>query len=543
MPQTVLIAALGDHPAVVTGMVKALSAFEQLTIDTLHVIHPQDTGKDIAQLGYPLIEEHLCDNCQIVSHPMPFSDANTRERSMLFLQTVAAILAGYQDTSQYNVYLSLAGGRKNMAALMAVMPQFFPAVRGLYHLLDRQEGKHGNAFPSIDDIVLMDHAAQLRALDPPLAQLNLVPIPYPRASAQASELWRYLRTVDDDVEAPIPLTPEGEAFYRTVFEPAGSTSPQLEVWLTRTAFERYQAWESQGSHFADEFMTCFEQMRDPMRLKARVHGSRDEFSFYKRPSTRERPFYYTQPNPIHLYPQRPVERVVICGLAVEQGNGQYEPTMQQLLETVDREPVVRLRDLKSRDLECTLLVPLGKTPMIATQTYTLLQLSEEEGCPRIPTVAVLYPRHSGLIRSGVGLLKAQFGRRGVEFLEYPIHQLRDVDSQEACQTYLGALLEAISSLRQRYPRRPVALSLSGGRKGMSALTLFAAQRAGIPRVFHTLIRDPNLEAQIEESGSLASLQALPTDEARAERLFLEAYPREAFVLFTIPVILQASGMA
>lgn len=46
MAQNILIAALGEHPAVVTGMVKALREFEDIWIDTLPVLHPQQTGKD-----------------------------------------------------------------------------------------------------------------------------------------------------------------------------------------------------------------------------------------------------------------------------------------------------------------------------------------------------------------------------------------------------------------------------------------------------------------------------------------------------------------
>jgi hypothetical protein len=134
------------------------------------------------------------------------------------------------------------------------------------------------------------------------------------------------------------------------------------------------------------------------------------------------------------------------------------------------------------------------------------------------------------------MLREQFRRRDVEFINYPIKDLRDVDSEAACETYLKALLSTIDDLRTRYPDRELALSLSGGRKGMSALTLFAAQQAGIGHLYHTLITDPDLEERIEEETSLESLDRLPTDDARAQRLFLEVYGQESIELFTIPLI-------
>jgi hypothetical protein len=195
---------------------------------------------------------------------------------------------------------------------------------------------------------------------------------------------------------------------------------------------------------------------------------------------------------------------------------------------------MRLSELEERDF--VLLVPLGKSPMIVTQTYTLLCESEEEGKPDNPTVAVLYPQRSALIRKGVRMLRRQFERRGVDFITYPIDELRDVDSEAACETYLGALRATIDDLRGKYPDRELALSLSGGRKGMSALTLFAAQRAGIERLYHTLITDIALEERIQEETTLEALDGLPTDDGRADRLFLNCYEREQFELFTVPVI-------
>jgi len=126
----------------------------------------------------------------------------------------------------------------------------------------------------------------------------------------------------------------------------------------------------------------------------------------------------------------------------------------------------------------------------------------------------------------------------VTFCTYPIHDLDDVSSEQSCDIYLRTLLDAIQDLQRKYPDREIALSLSGGRKGMSVLTFFAAQRAGIERVYHTLIGDVELEKHIEEETSIAALERLPTQDAQAMRLFLEekSYDRDQFRIFPIPVI-------
>jgi hypothetical protein len=68
---------------------------------------------------------------------------------------------------------------------------------------------------------------------------------------------------------------------------------------------------------------------------------------------------------------------------------------------------------------------------------------------------------------------------------------------------------------------------------MSALTLFAAQRAGIEQVYHTLITDPRLEDQIEHECGLEGLRKFSPAQ-QAERLFLEMYDRCSLCLVSDP---------
>ena len=531
MARNILIATLGDHPAVVTGMVQALREYEGLPIDTLCVLYPCQTGKDIAELGLPLIQDHLAGVCEVVPVPLPFSDPNTREKSLQFLRTIAGLLDSYRDENDYHVYLSLAGGRKNMSALMALMTQFFPSVRKLYHLIDKMEGNRHPSFPSIAEIVTQQAGPD--ALDPPIENLVLVEVPYPGAFSNPVELRRILYDPSNREQLEsIRLSPEAEAFFGNVFRPGPAAKP-LEVWLSSTAVEQYQKMTTEE---ANRFWRCFLQMMSADGLKNKVHHREKDLVLYKG-SHRQRPFFRTEPNDIAAYPQKPVERVIVCGLSREFARGMtgpYEPDIQWQLENADRDPYQPIWKLRAR--ERTLLVPLGKSPMIATQIYTLLQDSKEEGCPRIRVVAVLYPERHPIIRQGVELLRAQFNRKEVKFLSFPIRDLRDIDSKAAGEIYLGKLLDVIRRLRTRYPTHQVDVALSGGRKGMSALTLFAAQKAKIERVYHTLISDVDIEKQVQKETNIQALEKLPSAWHREERLFLHRYPRLCFDLFAIPVI-------
>src|SRR5205085_10229758 len=87
----------------------------------------------------------------------------------------------------------------------------------------------------------------------------------------------------------------------------------------------------------------------------------------------------------------------------------------------------------------------------------------------------------------------------------------------------------------------IDLALSGGRKGMTAMTIFAAQNKRLPCVYHTLITDEQLSQKIDEQTTVTALKKTGLSrEERNDRLFLRAYetnePYTKFVLFRVPVI-------
>ena len=285
-------------------------------------------------------------------------------------------------------------------------------------------------------------------------------------------------------------------------------------------------------------------MGPPYRLFETLKGKgfvKDSFSFhiYKRRRTVERPFYHTEPESIHLFPKAKVESVVISGLAIEQPDGSYKPTAKEML-AYELKPTVSIDTLFSSQ-ESVLIVPLGKLPMVATQLYTLLK-SEETN---IREVVLVYPELSRDVRASAAIVKDafEFEDSSVKCWDSPVRYLEDVDSTEACEKYEKALEETIQKVQREHPDWQIELALSGGRKGMAALTMFVAQRMGIRYVYHTLITDDATRHEVERETKVDKLNTLRGNkEARNRRLFLREYetrgegPYTKFVLFKVPVL-------
>lgn len=537
MAVNVLVAALGDHPSVITGAVRALREQEGIHIQRLYVLYSQDTEASRRLNGFDLVRKSLEMACDVQGVPLPFADANTSQRSVEFLHEAVQVLKPIDDPALYNVYLLLAAGRKNMAALLALVAQFFASVRGLYHLIDLAENTVRAAFVSAELLDQMLSDKEVRsALDPPLTNVRLFPVPYPGAHADAKQLWDALSqpgtTGLDNLS--LPLSPAAEAFFRQVAVPAFKGAV-LDVCLSRTALAQYEALGAADADAARGWLALMEQMRDPVALMSRSKPAAGRFYWYQRPGTPEQALFYTEPGSFLAYPEKTVNRTVICSLSHQ---ADAPPGEEPMIDpaTVDAEGAVQLQALAQR--ERVLLVSLGLSPMVATQTYMLLTAGEAQGKPRVPVVALLYGAENPVILDCVRLLKRQFKARNVEVRCFPIDGIGDIDSTDACHTYLEVVHETIEKLQTDFAGLQIDMSLSGGRKGMSALSYFAAQKVGVKQVYHTLITDPELEKRVEEEGSLEGLDKLRTDADRGRRLFLEQadYDRSLFELFTIPVV-------
>ena len=226
MAKNVLIATLGESPIVVTSMVEALETKKNLKIDQLHVIHPPNAERLITD-AYQLITDHLDGRCTVNSCELSFPDTNSSEASIEFLQILSDLIQRHEHEKD-NVFLSLAGGRKNMSALMAVTCQFFPCVRGLYHILDKYENDPNNQnFYSTEELWLnFEETKRSQKLSPSANDLILVEIPYSPLSNSVN-LPEYLSKLEG----------ESAAFYGEILEK--KKTDLLDVYLSKEAYHLF----------------------------------------------------------------------------------------------------------------------------------------------------------------------------------------------------------------------------------------------------------------------------------------------------------------
>ncbi len=552
----VLIATLGESPIIVTAMYDLLKKEKELVIDKVVVLQPE--GGTIP-LAFELIREALQDRCEVIAEPLGFEDADDEAKSFIFLHTLYRLL---NDERENAVYLSLAGGRKNMSALMAILVPLFPCVEGLYHVIDPDEGTRRYHFKSIEEIFDLPDDVRLSFFlltDDELKQLKLVDIPYGEQQQVSEEFRSLLFTITeeelDELWDKDPVKAESVETFRYITQEINFT-PILTIKLIMRVKKEYERLLHDNAPQALRFARCFELMKDPYHLFEAIkdggftHGSHS-FHFFKRRRTVERPFYHTEPENIELFNiKKPskgakVDTVIISGLAVEQNDGSYKPTAHRLLEMFDQEePTVPLESVLPAgspaqlpsENESVLIVPLGDRPMIATQLYTLLTYQGSN----IREVVLVYPAR---VKPGADLLAKAFKdeEKVVECIPKTVPGFDDIDSTDACNAFEKALGEAIDEACKRRPGCQIEMALSGGRKGMAAMTMFVAQRKGIRYLYHTLITDNSLHDIVESETTVDELRPTKVSkELRNNRLFLREYegsgPYTKFVLFKVPVL-------
>jgi len=540
--ENILIASLGESPIVVTSMVKALKEKEQISINKVILLYPEQ--QQLIKDGVGLIKAHcMCEN--INEEPLPFQDANTEKHCFLFLQTLYGLLEAAALNND-KVYLSIAGGRKSMSSLMGLLAPFYSNIKGVYHILDKYEGiREKENFHSIETLsnYYYVNSSQLSPImNPPLENLNLVEIPCEHF-ANSKELRRILK--HDSPDQPLESTkvsldkiePEALEFWQNIFQNRSATKLN-EIWLSKEAKEQFNSID--GSR-KDTFSSCFKELRDPIWANktgdnggkhGTLRGNNINFYIAKKGGTAERVCWYQDGN-----------KIVVAELGVEQANRRYRKVGASVnLDEAffngkgikDYQPVSALNDVLPKK-EGILLSALGKSPMVITQAYTLLKNRNVN----INTVVLIYPKRNGDIGNGVKMLKDVFNKEcKIKVKELPLKDLKDIDSTEACKTFLETMVKEIDRLRgeKENANSEIHLLLSGGRKGMSLLSLLAAQRSNIKYVYHTLITDYNLEKDIEDSCSLDSLRDLITIKEKVDRMFLRTYDISKFELFEIPVI-------
>ncbi len=543
---TILIATLGDFPVVVTAMYDSLVHKKNIAIDKVMVLHSRDRS---VKQGYTFIKEMLqTKGCETASVELPFEDANSEQRSLEFLQ----ILAKRLDTAQKagdTVYLSLAGGRKNTSAIMALLVPLFDCVKGLYHLNDPDEYTDDSHFKSNALLNRLSKEQRLKHLFPPIGELEPVEIPYDKRKVKPEFLKRLWTLTEADIDKlwqDNPVMAEKFDFARKVVV---QPSARIKVLLTSGAAEQYKHWQQSDACIADRFAECFRQVSNGEQLKAsfsegpfyKRKNPLPTFYLYKKPGSSERLLYCTEPQMSGKSSLEDIEKIIIVGLAIEEPDGIYTPDTDVLRQAYDPAAMVSLEDIlrpaqhaSDETRESILVIPLGTTPMIATQIY---QLFKDAG-RKIREVILVYPNGSEQVRSSAKYAIAAFEKDAKDVVCTPVTvPVCDLDRTEDYEQYEKKLEDTIKERQDRPHKCSIEMALSGGRKGMAALAMFVAQRRGIRYLYHTLIEDDTLEEQVTRETSIKALERL-SDKERSNRLFLRKHKEQGakFSLFPVPVL-------
>lgn len=169
----VLISSLGESPAVVTETVDALEREERIQI---HQVVTVGTSEWSVRLSQDVLQDefHQFDNGRIVCIPCQINAADllSEEDHLEFLTEVAKNLRAFQFAE---IYLSLAGGRKTMSAVMTIAAQVYGA-KMLCHVvpLDKELERLGE----VSTWSNLPREEQHGILHPPADKVRLVRLPF-----------------------------------------------------------------------------------------------------------------------------------------------------------------------------------------------------------------------------------------------------------------------------------------------------------------------------------------------------------------------------
>lgn len=536
-PRNILIASLGDSPAIITAMYDLLIQREHLSLDLVRVLCP---GGDDVQIAYEQVKEYFPDKQKLRYESLPFLDADSWRHACMFLQKLCNMLEQYQERGDA-VYLSLAGGRKSMAALMAWVAPFFSCIKGLYHVVSPEKVY----FPSVYEIKRMPEVKRSQEMRPRLDHLALVHIPFKKEELISKEVLEKLLSSSPKDYEQVEALITGQAIFQK-----GAILPVSVSQRVIDQFSKLLKKDPEGALIVRNSLLEMSQIAllrkyagsdsNPCKVS---HVGRVTLRSYTGLTIPIRPVFYTTPSDIHDEIDEPVAQVVICALQTPDEHGfrtlkEEAPAFTSNMKktfSVDELPPVPFPG------ESTLIVPLGESPMVATQLYTLLTKQQRR---TIREVVLIYPQRSAAIINGAKIIRdALRDENDVDCRLVGIPGLEDITTTEHCEAYQEYLVQEIKRVQKKTEDGKIDLALSGGRKGMTAMTIFAAQKCGISYVYHTLITNEATSDKIDEETTIDALNetSLSQEEER-ERLFLRAYEVKEgpdlyanFVLFRVPV--------
>jgi CRISPR-associated protein Csx14 len=202
----VLISSLGDSPAVVTEAIDKIQAEEGIQLDTVITVRTSHYESKMAEED--VLAEHLLQyyNGRILHVPLCISsyDIDTQEDNLEFLTVVAEQLKLHRSS---DVYVSLAGGRKTMSALMALAVQIYGAAV-LFHVVHEDVDKDPELQRRMKPKYLRDLAAGSEELGsllhPPLEKIRLARFPVVSLFPFLNDFYKALSgAVTTDVDGKI----------------------------------------------------------------------------------------------------------------------------------------------------------------------------------------------------------------------------------------------------------------------------------------------------------------------------------------------------
>ncbi len=157
--KTALISPIGTSAPVVTEMSRFLHGMEGLFLTDVVIMPTQNEyvkahtslAKEALKSRYPKMRVHI--------RPLPFEDINSTVDNIEFMRRVARVIN--EERSEYKcekIYLSIAGGRKDICTSLAIVGQLIGA-DGVFHVIHPSVGSLNVNLERIKDKILELHYA------------------------------------------------------------------------------------------------------------------------------------------------------------------------------------------------------------------------------------------------------------------------------------------------------------------------------------------------------------------------------------------------
>jgi len=176
---SVLLSTLGESPAVVTEAIDKLLA-EGVEIKYVDLLTTKDSEAQAAmEFLYAHIPRYYGEKIQFINLVGPkrinaFQDIDNDDAIVEFLEGACLALQNCLK-NRWKAYVSIAGGRKTMSALLTLAVQFYGATSLFHIVVDDQKIEE---MGKISKLRNLPEEEQNRYLHPPPEKIKLIPLPF-----------------------------------------------------------------------------------------------------------------------------------------------------------------------------------------------------------------------------------------------------------------------------------------------------------------------------------------------------------------------------